>query len=117
MALSDKDFLGLEVVGLDEAAIVGTVQGLIVDDAARAVAALIVNTGAHQSRVVPFAVVRSVGDDAVVIVDTNARQEQKLREAFASNVLRNLGRELWTRGILFTERGVELVARKPDHIT
>lgn len=67
MALSDKDFLGLEVVGLDEAAIVGTVQGLIVDDAARAVAALIVNTGAHQSRVVPFAVVRSVGDDAVVI--------------------------------------------------
>lgn len=67
MALSDKDFLGLEVVGLDEAAIIGTVQGLIVDDTARAVAALIVDTGAYQSRVVPFTVVRSVGDDAVVI--------------------------------------------------
>ncbi|NLX96402.1 MAG: DUF1269 domain-containing protein [Rhodopirellula sp.] len=55
----------------------------------------------------------------IEIVATNLpkEQEQKLREAFASNVLRNLGRELWTRGILFTERGVELVARKPDHIT
>ncbi|NLE74479.1 MAG: hypothetical protein GX604_07625 [Actinobacteria bacterium] len=67
MALSDKDFLGLEVVGLDEAAIVGTVQGLIVDDAARAVVALIIDTGAYQSRVVPYAAVQSVGDDAVVI--------------------------------------------------
>lgn len=67
MALSDRDFLGLEVVSLDEAAIVGTVQGLVVDDEAREVAALVVDVGEFRHRVVPYAAVRSVGVDAVVV--------------------------------------------------
>ena len=49
----DKDFLGLEVVSLQDASVVGEVEGLIVDDQAKAVAALIVNTGSYRSRVLP----------------------------------------------------------------
>ena len=67
MALSDRDFLGLEVVGLDEASIVGSVRDLIVDDETGSVAALVVDVDAYQCKVVPYTAVRSVGMDAVVI--------------------------------------------------
>ncbi len=67
----DKDFLGLEVVSLQDASVVGEVEGLIVDDRARTVAALIVNTGSYRSRVLPYALVRSVGEDAVVIASAD----------------------------------------------
>lgn len=63
----DKDFLGLEVVSLQDASVVGEVEGLIVDDQTKVVAALIVNTGSYRSRVLPYALVRSVGEDAVVV--------------------------------------------------
>ena len=63
----DRDFLGLEVVSLQDASVVGEVEGLIADDRAKTVAALIVNTGSYRSRVLPYTQVCSVGEDAVVI--------------------------------------------------
>lgn len=67
MTLSDKDFIGLEVVGLDDAVILGQVAGLIVDDKTRSVAALVIDTGAYRMSVLPYEAVRSVGTDALVI--------------------------------------------------
>ena len=67
MAVSNKDFIGLEVVSLDDATVLGRVSGLIIDDGARCVAALVVDTGAYRLQVLPYSAVRSVGPDAVVI--------------------------------------------------
>jgi uncharacterized protein YrrD len=67
MARSDKDFLGLEVVSLEDASVIGEVDGLIVDETANAVAGFVLDLGIYEAKALAFSDVVSVGDDAVMI--------------------------------------------------
>lgn len=64
-----KQFPGLPVVSLAEGKQIGTVKDLVINPAARAVAALIIETGAwrREQRFIPYQRIHSVGDDAITI--------------------------------------------------
>ncbi|WP_018086129.1 PRC-barrel domain-containing protein [Desulfurispora thermophila] len=64
-----KQFPGLPVVSLAEGRQIGTVKDLVINPAARAVAALIIETGAwrKEQRFIPYQRIHSVGDDAITI--------------------------------------------------
>ncbi len=67
MARRDKDFLGLEVVSLEDASVIGEVDGLIVDETVGAVVGLIIDLGIHEAKVAAYSDLLSVGDDAVMV--------------------------------------------------
>jgi uncharacterized protein YrrD len=67
MARKDKDFVGLEVISLEDATVVGKVDGLIVDASERRIGALVVGLGIHEAKVIPQADVVGIGDDAVTV--------------------------------------------------
>jgi len=67
MARRDKDFLGLEVVSLEDATVVGEVDGLIVDETIGTVVGLIIDLGIHEAKVAAYSDLLSVGDDAVMV--------------------------------------------------
>lgn len=67
MARRDKDFLGLEVVSLEDASVIGEVDGLIVDETLGVVAGLIIDLGIHEAKVAAYSDLLSVGDDAVMV--------------------------------------------------
>lgn len=67
MARRDKDFLGLEVVSLEDASVIGEVDGLIVDETIGAVVGLIIDLGIHEAKVAAYSDLLSVGDDAVMV--------------------------------------------------
>lgn len=67
MARRDKDFLGLEVISLEDASVIGEVDGLIVDETVAAVVGLIIDMGIHEAKVIAYSDLLSVGDDAVMV--------------------------------------------------
>jgi uncharacterized protein YrrD len=67
MARSDKDFLGLEVVSLEDASVVGEVDGLVVDERSASVVAFVVDMGLYEARLLPFRAIRGLGEDAVMV--------------------------------------------------
>ncbi len=67
MARRDKDFLGLEVVSLEDASVIGEVDGLVVDETIAAVVGLIIDMGIHEAKVAAYSDLLSVGDDAVMV--------------------------------------------------
>jgi len=67
MARRDKDFLGLEVVSLEDASVIGEVDGLIVDETIGVVVGLIIDLGIHEAKVAAYSDLLSVGDDAVMV--------------------------------------------------
>ena len=67
MARRDKDFLGLEVVSLEDASVIGEVDGLIVDETIDVVVGLIIDLGIHEAKVAAYSDLLSVGDDAVMV--------------------------------------------------
>lgn len=72
MARNDKDFLDLEVVDLERAEVIGGVDGLIVDEATKAVAGLVVDLGIYEAKAIRYGDVVSVGEDAVTVESTQA---------------------------------------------
>ncbi|MGQ9512326.1 PRC-barrel domain-containing protein [Thermodesulfitimonas sp.] len=64
-----KELLGMPVVSLEEGLRVGRVTGLVVDPAAKTVAALIVEKGGlfREQRFIPFPQVYSIGANAVTL--------------------------------------------------
>ncbi len=67
MARIDTELLGLQIVSLEDASIVGEVDGLIIDDASMAVAGFLVDLGLYEASVLPFASASSVGNDAIIV--------------------------------------------------
>lgn len=67
MARKDKDFLGLEVVSLEDASVVGEVDALLVDDGNASVVGLVIDLGVYEAKVLAFADILSIGEDAVMI--------------------------------------------------
>lgn len=67
MARKDKDFLGLEVVSLEDASVVGEVDALLVDDGGISVVGLVVDLGVYEAKVLAFSDILSIGEDAVMI--------------------------------------------------
>ncbi|MHB1343945.1 MAG: PRC-barrel domain-containing protein [Thermoleophilia bacterium] len=67
MARIDTDLLGLQIVALDNAMVVGEVDGLLIDDAAVKVAGFLVDLGLYEASVLPFGSAHAVGLDAVVV--------------------------------------------------
>lgn len=67
MARKDKDFLGLEVVSLEDASVVGEVDALLVDDEGASVVGLVIDLGVYEAKVLAFADILSIGEDAVMI--------------------------------------------------
>ncbi len=72
MARSDKDFLGLEVVSLEDASVVGEVDALIVDDTKNAVVGLVIDLGVYEAKALAFSDILSIGEDAVMIGASSA---------------------------------------------
>lgn len=67
MARKDKDFLGLEVVSLEDASVVGEVDALLVDDTNASVVGLVIDLGVYEAKVLAFSDILSIGEDAVMI--------------------------------------------------
>lgn len=67
MARKDKDLLGLEVVSLEDASVVGEVDGLIVDETRGRVAGLVVDMGLYEAKVISYDDIRTIGEDAVML--------------------------------------------------
>lgn len=74
MARSDKEFLGLEVIGLDDASSLGEVDGLVLDETTRRVAGLIIDVGLYEANALPFDRITTVGEDAVLVESAEAVQ-------------------------------------------
>ncbi|MHB1343947.1 MAG: PRC-barrel domain-containing protein [Thermoleophilia bacterium] len=72
MARKDKDFLGLEVVSLEDASVVGEVDALLVDDGKVAVVGLVIDLGVYEAKVLAFSDILSIGEDAVMIGASSA---------------------------------------------
>lgn len=71
MARNDKDFLGLDVVSLDDGAVVGTVDALLVNEDG-AVAGLVMDLGIYEAKVLAYADILNVGEDAIVIASSDS---------------------------------------------
>ncbi|MCL4368266.1 MAG: PRC-barrel domain-containing protein [Actinobacteria bacterium] len=71
MARTDSDFLGLEVISLEDSTVVGEVDGLLVDERRNAIAGLALDAGIYEANAVAYADLRSVEDDAI-FVDSSA---------------------------------------------
>lgn len=67
MARKDKEFLGLDVVSLEDASVLGEVDGLLIDETKNAVAGLILDLGIYEAKVLAYDDVVTVGEDAVMI--------------------------------------------------
>jgi uncharacterized protein YrrD len=81
-----KELLGMPVVSLEEGLRVGRVTGLVVDPAAKTVAALIVEKGGlfREQRFIPFPQVYSIGANAVTL----HRSQQAAKGASLPEILR-----------------------------
>ncbi|MHB9150090.1 MAG: PRC-barrel domain-containing protein [Thermoleophilia bacterium] len=62
----DKDFLGLEVISLEDASVVGEVDALLIDDNAT-VAGFVIDLGVYEAKVLAFSDILNIGEDAVMI--------------------------------------------------
>src|SRR5680860_297038 len=67
MARIDTDLLGLQIIALDSATVVGEIDGLLIDDTALKVAGFLVDLGLYEASVLPFGSARAVGSDAVIV--------------------------------------------------
>jgi len=67
MARVDTELLGLQIVALDDASVVGEVDGLIIDDRAMKVAGFLVDLGLFEASVLPFGSASAVGGDAIIV--------------------------------------------------
>lgn len=67
MPRKDKDFLGLEVVSLEDASVLGEIDGLIVDETRDSVAGFVVDIGIKEAKVLSVADIKSIGNDAVMV--------------------------------------------------
>jgi uncharacterized protein YrrD len=71
MTRRDKDFLGLEVISLEDASVAGEVGGVILDARENRVAGFLVDLGIFEAKGLAFSEVRSIGEDAVMIESTS----------------------------------------------
>lgn len=67
MARVDTELLGLQIVALDDASVIGEVDGLIIDDKAMKVAGFLVDLGLFEASVLPFGSASAVGADAIIV--------------------------------------------------
>ncbi|GAB4250748.1 MAG: hypothetical protein Kow00129_11600 [Thermoleophilia bacterium] len=67
MARRDKDFLGLEVVSLEDASVVGEIDGLVVDEEQNKVVGFVVDMGLYEAKILPLSDTQTVGEDAVLV--------------------------------------------------
>jgi uncharacterized protein YrrD len=131
MARNDKDFLGLEVVSLEDASVVGEVDSLVVDETKAAVVAFVVDMGLYEAKLLPFPAVRSLGEDVVMVdgaaslkpVSASGELEQVAsREVLVSETLAltDAGDLAGVVGDLYVDpatgkiRGIELVVESDD---
>lgn len=67
MTRLDTDLIGLQIVAMDDASVVGEVDGLVIDDIAVKVAGFLVDLGLYEASVLPFGSVRAIGNDAIIV--------------------------------------------------
>jgi uncharacterized protein YrrD len=70
MARRDKEFLGLDVVSLEDASVLGEVDGLLVDETRSAVVGLVLDLGIYEAKVLAYEDVVTVGEDAVMVTSS-----------------------------------------------
>lgn len=129
MARRDKDFLGLEVVSLEDASVVGEVDGLIVDEAANRVVGLLLDMGIYEAKALAFSDVACIGEDAVMIESTAVvkpiSEQSDLEQVVGRDVhvsdslaISDRGDIVGTTGDFYVDsesgeiRGIELVAEE-----
>jgi len=91
MARNDKDFLGLEVLNLEDASVAGEVDGLIVDETRNAVVGLVVDLSLYEAKALPFADLRAIGDDAVTIASIACLRPLSAHEELLAVAERGIG--------------------------
>ncbi|MCL4368264.1 MAG: PRC-barrel domain-containing protein [Actinobacteria bacterium] len=62
-----NELIGLPIVSLHDAEIVGEIDALIIDDATLTVVGFLVDLGFYEAKVLPFAAARAIGRDAVIV--------------------------------------------------
>ena len=85
MARIDTDLLGLQIIALDSATVVGEVDGLLIDDAQMKVAGFLVDTGLYEASTLPFESAYAVGSDAIIVESAD-----KITEISANPTLETL---------------------------
>jgi sporulation protein YlmC with PRC-barrel domain len=73
---------GMPVLSINDGLRLGTVEELLVDPVQRRIAALAIGQ-AGQTRLVPFDQVKSIGEDAVTVENTQVAQEASAQEPLA----------------------------------
>ena len=71
MVRVDTELLGLQIVTLNDASVVGEVDGLIIDDRAMKVAGFLVDLGLFEASVLPFDQASAVGADAIIVTSAD----------------------------------------------
>jgi sporulation protein YlmC with PRC-barrel domain len=71
MARTESDFLGLEVISLEDSSVVGQVDGLLIDERHNVVAGLVLDAGIYEANAVAYADLRSV-EAGTILVDSSA---------------------------------------------
>jgi uncharacterized protein YrrD len=64
------ELIGLPIVSLQDAEVVGEIDALIIDDATLTVAGFLVDLGFYEAKVMPMAATRAIGHDAVIVERT-----------------------------------------------
>ncbi len=106
------ELVGRPVITIDEGAIVGGAAGLIIDTASADVAALIVNATSRfeAPKVVPYALIQGIGDDAVIVENASS-----LAEFAALPEILNVGRpDSEIRGVKAITRAGRLLGTVAD---
>src|SRR5665811_2057894 len=68
----DTDLLGLQIVSMKTATVVGEVDALVIEDETLKVVGFLVDLGLREASVLPFGDARAVGEDAIIIADADA---------------------------------------------
>lgn len=85
MVRIDTDLLGLQIIALDSATVVGEVDGLLIDDARMKVAGFLVDTGLYEASTLSFESAYAVGSDAIIVESAD-----KITEISANPTLETL---------------------------
>lgn len=72
MARVDTELLGLQIVTLNDASVIGEVDGLIIDDRAMKVAGFLIDLGVFEASVLPFSSASAIGADAIIVPSSDA---------------------------------------------
>src|SRR5680860_625542 len=103
----DTDLLGLQIVSMKTATVVGEVDALVIEDETLKVVGFLVDLGLREASVLPFGDARAVGEDAIIIADADGAGVSKRKDGCLPES--QVHQEAYhLQGFVFDDKGVYL---------